>query len=176
VRPLVVPAGLLVGLLVGCAAEPAGLPRAVADLPVPALAQEAVVVRHTDGDTLVLRGRGTGPLGGQPTKVRLLLVDTPEDGEVPECGGPEASAALERLVPVGSTVRVAADRQLLDRFRRTLLYVWDDRGTSVNLSLLIDGHARVLVVRPNVEHVEAMREAEALARFHEAGLWGCPRD
>jgi micrococcal nuclease len=167
---------LLVGLVTGCA-TPAGpslpeLPEGFAGVPVPPDAQQAVVVRHTDGDTLTLRGRGVGPLPGSPTKVRLLLVDTPEDAELPECGGPEASRALEALVPVGSTVSVDADRQLLDRFGRTLLHVWTPKGEHVGQRLLADGHARVLVVRPNTEHLEALRAAE---RFG-AAFRTCPGD
>lgn len=153
---------LALGLLAGCAA-PAddGLPDGFSFLPRPAVAQQATVVRHTDGDTLTLRGRGVGPLPARPTKVRLLLVDTPEVGEAPECGGPEASAALAALTPVGSTVFVEADRQLLDRFGRTLLHVWTQEGRMVNQELLADGHARVLVVRPNTRYLEAMRAAES---------------
>lgn len=166
-----VPVLLLVALLGGCASPAAEPPPAgFSSLPRPADAQQAVVVRHTDGDTLTLRGRGVGPLPGAPTKVRLLLVDTPEDGSVPECGGPEASAALERLTPVGSTVAVTSDRQRLDRFGRTLLHVWNAQGEHVGQRLLVAGHATVLVVRPNTAHLEAMRAAE---RFGAASR-DCP--
>ncbi|MEO6205861.1 MAG: hypothetical protein ABIO67_10845, partial [Mycobacteriales bacterium] len=62
----------------GCAST-APAARVPGGLVVPEGAQQAVVVRHTDGDTIVLRGIGTGPLpGGADTKVRVLEVDTPE--------------------------------------------------------------------------------------------------
>ncbi|MDP3712350.1 MAG: thermonuclease family protein [Mycobacteriales bacterium] len=160
-------------LVAGCQSAATTVGPSFVALPVPGGAQEATVVRHTDGDTLTLRGRGTGPLPGEPTKVRLLLVDTPEDGDVPECFGPEASQALAQRVPVGSTVRVTADRQRTDRFGRTLLYVWDDEGRNLQQHLLADGFAQVLVVRPNTEHLEAMRAAEDVGRAQGRGVWAC---
>lgn len=160
-------------LVAGCQSTATTVGPSFVALPVPDGAQEATVVRHTDGDTLTLRGRGTGPLPGEPTKVRLLLVDTPEDGDVPECFGPEASQALAQRVPVGSTVRVTADRQRTDRFGRTLLYVWDDEGRSLQQHLLADGFAQVLVVRPNTEHLEAMRATEDVGRAQGRGVWAC---
>jgi micrococcal nuclease len=157
---VVVLAGV-VGAVAGCEASSPAAP-GTASVPVPAGAQEAVVVRHADGDTLTLRGRGTGPLPGQPTRVRLLLVDTPELRPTPECGAEEATDALRDLAPVGSTVRVTADRQRLDRFGRTLLYVWNDDGELVQQRLLEAGHARVLVVRPNTRLEAELRRAEAV--------------
>lgn len=169
----VLPAAAVTALVTGCqTAASTGSP-SFAALPVPVGAQEATVVRHTDGDTLTLRGRGTGPLPAEPTKVRLLLVDTPEDGNAPECFGPEASQALAQRVPVGSTVRVTADRQRTDRFGRTLLHVWDDEGRNLQQHLLAGGFARVLVVRPNTAHLEAMRAAEEVGRLQGRGVWDC---
>ena len=159
---------LLTALLTSCAAPQE--PPLTDPVPVPAGAQEAVVVRHADGDTLTLRGRGTGPLPGQPTRVRLLLVDTPELRPTPECGAEEATEALRDLAPVGSTVRVTADRERLDRFGRTLLYVWNAEGDLVQQRLLEAGHARVLVVRPNRALEGELRRAEAVG----AGSRSCP--
>ena len=162
-------AGLLV-VLAGCAARGPVVDEASPTVPVPPGAQQATVVRHTDGDTLTLRGRGAGPLPARPTKVRLLLIDTPELRPAPECGAREATDALRDLVPVGSTVRVTADRERLDRFGRTLLYVWDDQGRLVQQRLLESGHARLLVVRPNRALEAQLRAAEAAG----AGRGPCP--
>lgn len=167
---------LLVALALTAGCSPQDLRTGPAEtvtlLGVPPGAQEAVVVRHTDGDTLVLRGRGTGPLPGTPTKVRLLQVDTPEVTDPAECYGPQASARLRELTPVGSTVQVTADRQLKDRFGRTLLLVWNAQGESVQDVLLLEGLATVLVVRPNVAEVPHFRQVEQVARGRDAGLWG----
>ena len=157
-------------LLTACGAPPAAAP-AGRGLPVPAGAQVATVVRQTDGDTVVLRGRGVGPLPSSPTKVRLLLVDTPEVFGASECLGPEASARTEQLLPDGSEVRVEADEDLRDRFDRTLLHVWNADGVEVGEALVREGLATVLVVRPNERYLEAYEAAEREAEQADRGVW-----
>ena len=107
--------------------------------------------------------------------MRLLQVDTPEVGPQPECGGAEASARLVELLPVGAPVRVAADVDLLDRYGRTLLLVWDERGRSVQEVLVAEGLATVLHVGRNDRGLTALEAAEAGARADGRGSWSaCP--
>lgn len=162
-------------MLSACASSGPAPDRAGATLSVPSGAQEAVVVRHTDGDTLRLRGIGTGPVPGAPTKVRLLEIDTPEVFGTAGCFGKEASRRTAELIPVGAHVRVEADRERRDRYGRLLVYVWAADGVNVEESLLAGGYARVLYVRPNGKHLAAFRQVEAQARAARRGLWGaCP--
>jgi micrococcal nuclease len=148
-------------------------PPAATALTVPAGAQEATVVRHTDGDTFWLRGIGTGPLpGGAVTKVRLLEVDTPEIHPSPQCYGTEAADRTAQLVPIGDRVRVEPDRDLRDRYGRLLLYVWTADGANLEEVLLREGYARVLYVRPNDKHLDHFDAVEAQARRERRGLWG----
>lgn len=149
--------------------------QAGATLPVPADAQQAVVVRVTDGDTVVLRGRGTGPLPGEPTKVRVLLVDTPEVFGRAECLGPEASARTTELLPDGATVRVEADRDRHDRYGRTLLHVWTPDGVNVGERLVAEGLATVLQIDPNERYLEQFTAQQTRARNSGAGLWSACR-
>ncbi len=144
----------------------------------PADAQAAVVVRVVDGDTLVLRGRGGGPLPGEDTRVRLLEVDAPES-VTPDrpvgCFGPQAASALRDLAPPGATLAVTADREPADRFGRALLYAWTKDGVFVNEALVRGGHAESLLVGENDRYIVRLREAEEAAREEGAGLWGaCP--
>ena len=169
----------LVLLTALAACRPATGPEVVADsaLPVPAGAQEATVVRSVDGDTVVLRGRGAGPLPAQPTRVRILLIDTPEVVEQQECFGEEAAARTADLLPDGARVRVEADRQARDRFDRTLLHVWNEDGVHVGAELLRGGHATVLFLRPNDRYLDQLRTAEREARQAGRGLWSaCARN
>lgn len=162
---------LLLAAVTACAAP--AVP-AEPGLPVPAGAQAATVVRQVDGDTIVLRGRGTGPLPARPTKVRLLLVDTPEVFGEQECLGDEAADRLAALAPDGSEVRVEADVDLLDRFDRTLLHVWAG-DVHVGEALVREGLATVLVVRPNERYLPAFEAAEREAEQAGRGLWtACP--
>jgi micrococcal nuclease len=150
---------------------------------VPEGAEPARVVSHVDGDTIRLTGPGldgsglldgSGPLDGE-TSVRLLEIDTPEharDGEPAECFAEEASRALREMLPAGATVWVKPDRDLLDPYGRTLLYLWTERGDFVNLELVRQGYARSVLFEPNDEYILQMREAESEARADGRGLWG----
>ena len=164
-------------LLTGCAALPgpdASSPPAEPGVPVPAGAQEATVVRQVDGDTVVLRGRGTGPLPRAPTRVRVLLADTPEVFGDPECFGREAAERMAELAPDGAVVRVQADRDPLDRFDRVLLHVWSG-DVNVGEALVREGFATVLVVRPNELHRPAFEAAQDQAEQAGRGLWSACR-
>jgi micrococcal nuclease len=164
----------LAGLLAGC--SPADLERGGdAGLAVPSGAQAATVVRLVDGDTVVLRGRGAGPLPGEPTRVRLLLIDTPEVHGERDCFGPQASARAAQLLPDGADVRVEADRDPTDRYDRALLHVWTGDGVNVGQQLVREGLAEVLVVPPNDRYVEEFDAAEQQARAGGRGLWDACR-
>jgi micrococcal nuclease len=140
-------------------------------LPLPEHTQEAVVVRITDGDTVRLRGRGSGPVPAEPTRVRVLLVDTPEVHTALECYGPEASARMEQLVRPGSTVRVEADRDREDRYGRLLLHLWTEDGVNVGEALVTEGYATVLQIDPNRRYLDRFRAREEQARSAGRGLW-----
>jgi len=166
------PARLLILLLVAACGASSEAPPAATSLTVPAGAQQATVVRHTDGDTLWLRGIGAGPVPAAPTKVRLLEIDTPEIHPAPQCFGTEAADRIEQLLPLGARVRVEADRERRDRYGRLLVYAWTSSGASVEEVLLREGYARVLYVRPNDKHLDHFDAVEAQARAARAGLWG----
>lgn len=142
---------------------------------MPAGAQPARVRAVVDGDTLHLVGSGSGPLPSTDERVRLLEIDAPEIHGTVECFGREATAALTQLTPVGSTVRVAADRELRDRYGRPLLYVWNADGVFVNEQLVRAGAAAPLLIKPNDRYIDIMRAAEQDARARKSGQWGTCR-
>ena len=162
-------------LLAGCSAEVDPPAPAEAGIPVPADAQEAVVVRLVDGDTLRLRGRGTGPLPPESTRVRVLLVDTPETQQEQECFGEQAAARAAELLPAGASVRVQADRDPEDRFGRALLHVWNADGVNVGEALVREGYATVLQLDPNELYLDRFEAAEDEAREAGRGLWSACR-
>jgi micrococcal nuclease len=130
--------------------------------PAPAERVGARVTRHTDGDTLWLSGIG---------KVRLIGVDTPEVyGEV-ECYGREASAFVERLVPLGASVRYSLGVEERDRYGRALAYVYTGDGRFLNLLLVRRGYAQPLTIPPNDRFAERFVAAGRRARARQVGLW-----
>lgn len=130
---------------------------------IPADATEAVVEYVHDGDTLFLTdGR----------KVRMLGINTPEIGENLECYGDEATALTRSLLPEGAHVWVQQDVEPQDQYGRSLLFVYTDDGTNVNLELLREGAAEVEMYEPNVLLRDEVYAAEDAARSADLGLWG----
>ena len=143
--------------------DPAGAPPPTAAAGIPAGATEAVVEYVHDGDTLFLAdGR----------KVRMLGINTPEIGENLECYGDEATAALRGMLPERAHVWVQQDVEPLDQYGRSLLFVYTDDGTNVNLALLSAGAAEVEMYEPNVLLSAEVHAAEDAARAADLGLWG----
>lgn len=144
---------------------------------IPDGAQAGVVEKVVDGDTIWVRiDEPGGPLlAGATHKIRLLEIDTPEtvDPSRPvQCGGPQATAFAERMLPVGSTVYLVADREDTDRYGRFLRYVWTADGEFYNLQAVATGHARAVLYEPNDAYIDLLRGAEADARAAGLGLWG----
>ncbi len=141
-------------------------------LPAPVASQgdSAVVqvVRVMDGDTIQ-----ACCVFGARVKVRYIGVDTPETHH-PMRGvepyGMEASEANRKLVD-GKTVRLEFDVQQLDRYGRTLAYVFLEDGTFVNAWLVENGYAMVMTVPPNVRHQELFLRPQREAREAKRGLW-----
>ncbi|HEY3240542.1 MAG TPA: thermonuclease family protein [Acidimicrobiia bacterium] len=136
----------------------------------PAADQDVAVVRIVDGDTLVVTGG---------VRVRLIGINTPEsvDPRRPvECFGKEAAAALARLVPPGTPVRLGYDVERTDRFGRTLAYVHrQPDGLFVNAALVEQGYAQPATYPPNVAHAGEFAALAQQARQGNAGLWSaCP--
>jgi micrococcal nuclease len=125
----------------------------------------ARVTKHTDGDTLWLSGIG---------KVRLIGMDTPEVYFGAECFGREASAFVERTVPLGAEVRYRLGVEERDRYGRALAYVWLRDGRFLNRLLVARGYAQPLTIPPNVEYEDLFVRVARRARDAGRGLWGRP--
>jgi micrococcal nuclease len=165
--PLLATAALLV--LAACAPPPPPpleVPGAGRGLP-------ATVVHVVDGDTVDLR------VAGEPERVRLLGIDTPETvepGHPVECYGPEASARTKALLPEGTRVVVQRDIEARDRYGRLLVYLWRrGDGLFVNGALVDEGYADTLHIEPNGAHRADLAARRAAARAAGRGRWGaCP--
>ena len=134
---------------------------------IPDAAQPATVNYVHDGDTLFL----DTPLDAN-LKVRLLGIDTPEVGENAECFGDEATAQLRTLAPEGSTVYTLPDEEPLDKYGRSLLYLFTPDGELINLTLVADGFAEAVVLGANDAYAPELFAAEDAARDARLGFWG----
>ncbi|MHC5796367.1 thermonuclease family protein [Lacisediminihabitans sp. FW035] len=137
---------------------------AVAPIPT----EQGRVTHLVDGDTLDVS------LGGVRTRIRLLNVDTPEtvkENTPVQCMGPEASARLKQLVPVGSTVGLVFDVERVDQYGRTLATVVTASGQNVSEVLAQEGLGRAVRHGQNVEGYATVQAAVERAREARLGLW-----
>lgn len=113
-----------------CEELPLGAAPALWTNKIPPGAAPAALISVSDGDTIRV------DVGGQVETLRLILIDTPETRDPnnpPEFYGAEATAFLERLLPVRSELYLETDVSKRDRFGRLLRYVWLDRGEEIYL-------------------------------------------
>lgn len=143
-------------------------------VPRPAGAQPMVVLQVLSGDSLMLssqlpgaqvRDRGT-------ITARLLSIDAPNPGIVPECYAAQAQARLEELLPPGSIAWVAVDQEPQDEAGRWLFNVWAPDGRYVNYLLAVDGFVRAREMPPNDTLWNPVVRAESNAAARFGGLWG----
>ena len=136
------------------------------------IATRVLVTAVVDGDTL----RVADLTGRELGRVRLLGIDAPEVAHLPtqaQCYAAEATALLEQLAPVGSTVELVSDRGQPDRDRygRMLRYV-DHAGTDISGELLARGAVRGYDSDQGLARGEAYAAAEDSAHATGSGLWG----
>lgn len=134
------------------------------------LAPNATVDRVVDGDTIV------ADINGTRERVRLLGIDTPEsvaETRPDQCYGVEASDYLKALLPKGTEITLIRDKEARDQYDRLLAYVIrSDDQLFVNLDLLQQGYAGVLIYSPNDYYEALFTEAENAAISGDVGLWG----
>lgn len=133
------------------------------------------VARVVDGDTIHVL------LDGREVTVRLIGINTPEtvkpDSPV-ECFGPEASDfAKQELTGATVTLEYDASQGRLDRYGRTLAYVWRELPGGqldlFNLTAVEEGFARERQYGPVPYAWESeFRSAQDSAKADDAGIWG----
>ena len=124
------------------------------------------VARVFDGDTFET---ATGQ------RVRLLGIDSPEvqHGDKPgDDYGEEARRWLD-LVCNGKKVTLQEGVEPIDRYGRTLAWVYLENGRLLNADILATGHAKLMArFGLPLELEERLRKAQADARLAKVGLWG----
>ena len=154
--------------------EPADAAPTASEIARPAEATLSHIAYVHDGDTLYLQPDGTTSRADEIT-VRLIGIDTPELRPEVECYALEARDRLRELLPQGADVWIMADREKLDQYGRSLLYLWTTEGTSVNLDLVRNGYATALNIAPSNTYWRQFDAAETEATDARLGLWGACR-
>lgn len=128
--------------------------------------QKAKVVRIIDGDTIRIF------VNGQYETVRLIGVDTPEEGE---CFSEEAAESLKPILNKEVELESDSSQSDRDRYRRLLRYVhWS--GNNMNQWLIENGFAKEYTYSKPYKYQKEFRSAEIKAKNLPVSLWKCPVD
>ena len=166
----------LIALVVGgsgtAVAEPAtGYPAmpASAEGPFP-------VTKVSDGDTIWVNENG------KRVKIRMIGLDTPELHDLRKPVQCFAQAASDRAQSVlgGHSVYLETDpsQDTIDKYGRTLAYVWTESGRLLNLDMITDGYAFEYTYDLPYRYQQDFKTAEGDARTQSRGLWSpdaCPQ-
>ena len=128
---------------------------------------DVVVSRITDGDTIVVNST---------IRVRLIGVDTPEiTFGKKECYGYPARDFVARAIPPGTPVRLVYDANRVDRYGRTLAYVFRrSDALHVNAALLLEGFAAAYPFADTpARHAEFANDAWTAYRAGRGGWSAC---
>lgn len=127
------------------------------------------VTRVVDGDTVkILRN-------GKEETLRLIGMNTPEtvDPRTPvECFGKEASnKAKELLSGTKITLEFDEGEGSLDKYQRTLAYVYMENGEMFNKWMIRNGYSYEYTYDDAYKYQSDFRAAEKYARERRLGLW-----
>lgn len=125
----------------------------------------AMIAHVIDGDTIET---------DEGERIRLLGIDAPEiahHGREGEHFGSESTQWLSREIR-GKVLTLHIGQERVDRYGRTLAWVYQSDGTFVNEQILSLGMAKLLDAYGLPANLETrLRSAEALARAENRGLW-----
>ncbi|MBY0538715.1 thermonuclease family protein [Patescibacteria group bacterium] len=127
----------------------------------------AVVVNVIDGDTIEVIIEGSS----KSIPVRYIGIDTPEPyaGKVPECGSAEATLRNRELVG-DKTITIVPGTDPFDQYDRMLAYVYAGE-VFVNETLVAEGYASVLMIKPNTEYQTRFQERYWAAKEQQRGIF-----
>ena len=136
------------------------------EVPLAAEHSVAIVDHVADGDTIQVE------INGREEDIRFIGIDSPEVYGGIECGGPEASASMERMLRPGDQVTLVRDgsQDNRDYYGRLLRYV-EFEGRDLGRKQLRKGWASVYVFEQPFRRLGSYRGAQSTARDAHRGVW-----
>jgi endonuclease YncB( thermonuclease family) len=127
------------------------------------------IIKVVDGDTMDV------DINGKVKRLRLIGMDTPEvvDPRKPvQCFGREASAKAKALL-LGQSVGLESDPSQgdLDKYGRTLRYVYLADGRSFNKLMIEEGYAHEYTYNTPYKYQAEYKKAQRDAEANKRGLW-----
>ncbi len=120
--------------------------------------------RVLDGDTIII---------DESIKVRLIGVDTPELSHPlkPVQFFAEKASEYTKSIALDKKVRLEYDQEKIDKYGRTLAYVYFEDGRMLNEEIIKNGYGFAYTKYP-FKYMEKFRKLGRKAREKELGLWG----
>ncbi len=119
-----------------------------------------------DGDTF------NALIDNNPTTIRLLAVNTPENTNKKEYYGEESSNYTCELLKKAKQIKIEYDdnSNLKDKYKRTLGWIFIDENL-LQLSLIDKGYAEVKYLYGEYKYTNKLLKAEATAKINKIGIW-----
>ena len=118
-----------------------------------------------DGDTITLM------INGKMLKTRLIGLDAPEMNQRP-WGRRAKEHLIDIMMHTDWMVTVETDVVTLDKYGRSLAYLWTKNNELINERMILDGYAVLFTIKPNVKYRNNFSRAEQRARQEMKGIWG----
>ena len=134
-----------------------------------------------DGDTIDLI------FDGESTRIRLIGIDTFESRSSIKAKAQayDYNISLEEVIKRGKRATTYIHEQLskrvkhyleydedyLDRYKRTLAYVWFSQTDMLNMDIICDGYAVPLTIKPNDKYADEFKRCYQYARQAHIGVW-----
>lgn len=117
-----------------------------------------------DGDTIVL---------ADGTRVRYIGINAPEIAHADRAAEPfgYAAAKFNKSMVMKKMVRLEFDSERLDRYGRTLAYVFLSDGQMINIEMLKQGLAYFMPRKPNIKYTGRLLAAQQGAMSSGKGIW-----
>jgi micrococcal nuclease len=134
-----------------------------------------------DGDTIKVR------FDGNLTTIRLIGIDTFETHKNNKAyrQAYENNISIEEVIKRGKKAKeyikeklsnhsdfyFEYDEDFLDRYKRTLAYIWFSEDDMLNLDIVCNGYAIPLKIQPNVKYANEIKECYEDAKRSHIGVW-----
>ncbi len=134
-----------------------------------------------DGDTIDLY------FDGKSTRIRLIGIDAFESRKNNKAyrQAYENNITIQEVVARGKRAKeyikaqlskrvnlyLEYDETFLDRYDRTLAYLWFDNTNMLNMKLICDGYVMPLTIKPNDKYATAFQSCYEEAKASHKGVW-----